>query len=644
MKKHRWQSYEERNLVDAVTAASTKTLDVVSLRELKGTLPFGKIGDRQFSRLILGGNLLSGWAHSRDLIYVSQLVKAYHNKDRIFATLLVAEKCGVNTLLTNPILCSLIDEYWKRRIGKIQFISDCAGLEYDDKGPHPMAFDKYLDKVQRAIDYGATRLLHPGRDGRLLHPERPARAADQGRREGPRQQGPGRHRGAPARDREGLRGRGHDAGLLDEDAAPPRLLVRAAPRVARQHVLQQPGRHDRVDGRAQGALDRVQGDGGRGHPSEGSVPLRVRARGRLRVRRDVRLPDGRGREHRARRARAADAGVAAAALDGVGGVLAAGAGRAAGPARLSAMRPLGWLARRFDETRRAMSTFVAVTVEDRSAACAEEAIGRAFEEMDRVASLLTRFEAGSAVGVLNEAGRIDGPPPELRAVVGRALELHGASAGAFDPTVAPLVDLYQLHFAAHGGPPDEGERRDVIELVGAGKLRVTPRELRFDRTGMALTLDGIAKGYVVDRMIETLASHGVRHALINAGGDIRALGPRASGDAWRVGVQDPRRPEAMIEVLDLVDAAVATSGDYIRFHDVERLYHHTIVPATGRSPRDAASVSVRAATAMEADALATAVFVMGAEAGCGFVSSRPRAECLVLLRDGSRRSSVGWPA
>ena len=141
--------------MDAVTAASTKTLDVASLRDLKGALPMGKIGGKDFSRLILGGNLLSGWAHSRDLIYVSQLVKAYHNKDRIFATLLMAEKCGVNTLLTNPILCTLIDEYWKRRIGKIQFISDCAGLDYDEKGARPMAFDQYLDKVQRAIDYGA---------------------------------------------------------------------------------------------------------------------------------------------------------------------------------------------------------------------------------------------------------------------------------------------------------------------------------------------------------------------------------------------------------------------------------------------------------------------------------------------------------
>jgi FAD:protein FMN transferase len=303
-----------------------------------------------------------------------------------------------------------------------------------------------------------------------------------------------------------------------------------------------------------------------------------------------------------------------------------------------------WSARRLDKTRLAMSTFVSVTVEDRSATRAEEAIGRAFEEMERVASLLTRFEASSAVGVLNDAGRIDGPPPELRAVVGRALELHGASSGAFDPTVAPLVDLYQLHFAAHGAPPDERELRDVLELVGASKLHVTPQELRFDRTGMALTLDGVAKGYVVDRMIETIASHGVRHALVNAGGDIRALGPRASGAPWRVGVQDPRRPDAIVDLIELADAAVASSGDYVRFHDVERRYHHTVVPATGRSAEAVASVSVRAPTAMDADALATAVFVLGAEAGCGFVSSGPRAECLVVLRDGSRRPSAGWPA
>ena len=116
-KKKKWESFEEQNLADAFTGASAKTLKISSLKELKGKLPTGKIDEIELSKLILGGNLLSGYSHSRDLIYVSQLVKAYHQRDKIFATLLLAEKCGVNTLLTHPIMATMIDEYWKRGIG-----------------------------------------------------------------------------------------------------------------------------------------------------------------------------------------------------------------------------------------------------------------------------------------------------------------------------------------------------------------------------------------------------------------------------------------------------------------------------------------------------------------------------------------------
>jgi uncharacterized membrane protein YphA (DoxX/SURF4 family) len=150
-RQKQWESYEEKNLVDSVTGASAKVFNNASLKELKGKVPMAKIKDTPVSRIILGGNLLSGYAHSRDLIYVSQLVKAYHQKEKIFATLLLAEDCGINTLLTNPILCSLIDEYWKRGIGKIQFISDCAGLLYDDKGASPMPFNQYLDNEKRQL-------------------------------------------------------------------------------------------------------------------------------------------------------------------------------------------------------------------------------------------------------------------------------------------------------------------------------------------------------------------------------------------------------------------------------------------------------------------------------------------------------------
>jgi thiamine biosynthesis lipoprotein len=301
-----------------------------------------------------------------------------------------------------------------------------------------------------------------------------------------------------------------------------------------------------------------------------------------------------------------------------------------------------WSARRFEETRRAMTTLVTITVEDRSTTRAQEAIGRAFAEMERVAALLTRFEESSGVGVLNRDGRLASPPPELRAVVGRGLELHRWSGGAFDPTVAPLVDLFQVHFTAHGGPPDAAELREVKALVGADLVRLDGHSLRFGREGMAITLDGIAKGYIVDRMVEVLAAHGVCHALVDAGGDIRALGGRADRRPWRVGVRDPRRPGELTEVIPLADAAVATSGDYVRFHDVERHHHHTVVPSTARSPDAIASVSVRAATAMEADALATAVFALGPEAGPALASSLEGVATLVLTRDGEHRSSPGW--
>jgi uncharacterized membrane protein YphA (DoxX/SURF4 family) len=154
-KKKKWESWEEKNLVEAVTSASAKTANFAGLDQLKGKVPMAEVKGRKFSRLILGGNLLSGWAHSRDLIYVSDLVKAYHHKDKIFGTLLLAEKCGINTLLTNPILCTLIDDYWKRDIGKIQFISDCAGLNYDAKGASPMPYQEYIGRIKRAIDFGA---------------------------------------------------------------------------------------------------------------------------------------------------------------------------------------------------------------------------------------------------------------------------------------------------------------------------------------------------------------------------------------------------------------------------------------------------------------------------------------------------------
>lgn len=150
-------SGEEQGLADAISGASIKKFEVKNISDLTGVLPKGRIKDRVFSKMILGGNLLSGWAHSRDLIYVSSLVRAYHTKQKIFETFQVAEQCGVDTLLSNTVIGSVINEYWNKGYGKMQFIADCAGLNYDGTGtPSPKPYSEYIDIVKKAIDDGAT--------------------------------------------------------------------------------------------------------------------------------------------------------------------------------------------------------------------------------------------------------------------------------------------------------------------------------------------------------------------------------------------------------------------------------------------------------------------------------------------------------
>ncbi|MFC2090744.1 DoxX family protein [Bacteroidota bacterium] len=173
IRKSRMESLEEQNLVDASAGPTQRFVqqiqagsNQVSLAELKGKqfdevkkvegkLPTGMLGTMESTKLILGGNLLSGYVHSRDLIYVSSLVQQYHQKDRIFKTLMLCEQAGVNTLLSNPIVMPLMEEYWKEGYGKIQFITDCAGLDY---WPVFKAkpFQEYYDIVKGAIDSGAT--------------------------------------------------------------------------------------------------------------------------------------------------------------------------------------------------------------------------------------------------------------------------------------------------------------------------------------------------------------------------------------------------------------------------------------------------------------------------------------------------------
>jgi thiamine biosynthesis lipoprotein len=290
-----------------------------------------------------------------------------------------------------------------------------------------------------------------------------------------------------------------------------------------------------------------------------------------------------------------------------------------------------------------MGTFAAITVMHPSRTEADDAIGKAFEEMDRVSRLLNRYQSASAVGTLNKEGYLSNMPPEVCEVIARALHFHKVSNGAFDMTVKPVVDLYKEHFEAHKRPPSEAQVTKVLDLVDASAVQFDGRNMRFTKEGMGITLDGIAKGYVIDCGAKTLERRGIKHAIINAGGDIRATGGKESNTPWKVAIQNPDKDGSFVDTITMANGAIATSGNYEIYFDEEKLHHHIVNPKTGRSPLGSTSVTVLASNVMDADALSTAVFVLEPAAGKRFIESMPKTECLILDSTKKKIVSSRWP-
>ena len=293
--------------------------------------------------------------------------------------------------------------------------------------------------------------------------------------------------------------------------------------------------------------------------------------------------------------------------------------------------------------RPAMSTLVSVTALGPSRERLEDALGRAFEAMDRLIGLLNRFDGASPVSHLNATGRLDGPPPEVGEVVSRALDYHRLTRGAFDVSVAPLVDLFRDRLVRETPvEPTAAEVAEALARVGAEQVALSRRRIGLCRPGMRLTLDGIAKGYIVDAIAAVLDRGGVRRYLVNAGGDIRTRGANAELRPWTIAVEDPWRRGGFPDTIHLGDGAVATSGSYERYFDREHTYHHIVDAATGRSPVHCSSVSVVAPTALAADALATSVFLMGPRHGVAFIEGLSGCACLILDREGREHRSRAW--
>jgi len=220
---------------------------------------------------------------------------------------------------------------------------------------------------------------------------------------------------------------------------------------------------------------------------------------------------------------------------------------------------------------------------------------------------------------------------------------HRISNGLFDITVKPVLDLFAKSFKGpKKGLPNEQEITELLELVDAKRVSLSGKTISFKEDGMGITLDGIAKGFIVDKAVEKLRKRGVKHALLNAGGDIRTIGDKGNNTPWKIAIQDPLKHGNYPALIAITNRSIATSGNYEVFFDKEKVFHHIVNPKTGLSPLTNASVSVQAPTAMEADALSTTLFILDPARATRLINSRPYCECLIVTRNQEKIKSTGW--
>ena len=243
-------------------------------------------------------------------------------------------------------------------------------------------------------------------------------------------------------------------------------------------------------------------------------------------------------------------------------------------------------------------------------------VAECLAEMDRLEGIFSLYRDDSAVVRLNRQARLETPPVELVQVLSISRHLSALSHGAFDVTVQPLWDLYASHFRQAGADPRgpaESTLSAARRLVDWRGITVAAERIAFDRAGMAVTLNGIAHGYVADQVAGLLRRRGLRHVLADMG-EIRALGRRPDGTPWRVGLEGGGE-------VRLADQAVATSSPGgTRFSP---WCNHIFDPASGGCSQLAGSVSVVAPTAILADALSTAFAVRGKSLADAIAAAMP---------------------
>lgn len=289
----------------------------------------------------------------------------------------------------------------------------------------------------------------------------------------------------------------------------------------------------------------------------------------------------------------------------------------------------------FKKSFLAMGSFVDIAIYDQQVKHISAVMAKAEAEIFDIERLMSSFTDKSDLAKINRAAGYDTAvvDPRLCEVMAAAKDMGQSTAGVFDPTVLPLLKLYGLR-DSRPRIPNAKDLARTLQVVDYRQIDVNPASNRIGlaKQGAAADLGGIAVGYAVDRVVAILRAHGIERAVINAGGEVYALGKPRGQEGWEIGIQHPRFPGRLAGKVVLADKAISTSGNYESNALADnRKVGHLCDPKTGAMTDPMLSTTVVADTTMEADALATATFLMGTTKAASFISTRKNAGAAFIV-------------
>lgn len=302
---------------------------------------------------------------------------------------------------------------------------------------------------------------------------------------------------------------------------------------------------------------------------------------------------------------------------------------------------------KYRETQMLMGTIVHIDVcrEAQNTESSKSAYKAAWERLENIAWRMNVLDARSDVAKINTSTEPVLVGPDTYAVLTHALKYFRQTEGAFDITVWPLINLWKQSEKNNIFPTPE-QIQKTLKMIGADNIQLLPNNfVKRVNSETQIDLGGIAKGYAVDEVARIFREHGVSNFFIDAGGDIYVGGQNCSGEPWRVGIRDPRDKSKIIDIVELTNGAVATSGNYEQYYTIENeRWSHIIDPNSGYPQKDVVSSTVIAPSAMEADALATALCVLGGDSGTGLIDALAAKYASLIIVGGQSNQIKKYPS